>query len=260
MAISPEWASVGIFLSAICNAWGVFVSGAVLAVLLLWFETMVLHRKASRLGYTMILVGCVLSAWFVSWQEQYLLTRDYEKKLQASDTAQATLSARVGELSKVIEQQENMLRAKSNAMATLEAQYRTAQRTLATQKEQYRSTYVRARLASLRAEGLRLAQQLITNPSGPTPDFEIQLWSEATERTLYHLFHEEQIQQFNAVEKAMLTYAKQYAADYQSRSGGVLVKEETQEIVNGLHALLINMQVATLRNFSQNLNTIRLKS
>ncbi len=260
MAISLEWSSVGLFLSAIWNAWGVLVSGAVLAVLLLWFETMVLHRKASRLGYTMILVGCVLSACFVAWQEQYLLTRDYEKKLQASDTEKATLTAQVGELSKRIEQQENMLTAKSNALASLEAQYRTAQRTLATQKEQYRSTYARASLASLRAEGLRLAQRLITNPSGPTPDFEIQLWSEATERTLYHLFHQEQIQQFNAVEQAMLTYAKQYAAEYHSRSGGVLVKEETQEIVNGLHALLINMQVATLRNFSQNLNTIRLKS
>ncbi len=260
MAISPEWASVGLFLSAIWHAWGVLVSGAVLAVLLLCIETMVLHRKTSRLGYTTILVVCILSACFVAWQEQYLLTRDYEKKLQASDTVQATLTAQNGELSNVVEQQENMLTAKSNAMATLEAQYRIAQRTLATQKEQYRSTYARARLASLRAEGLRLAQQLITNPSGPTPDFEIQLWSEATERTLYHLFHQEQIQQFNAVEEAMLTYAKQYAADYQSRSGGVLVKEETQEIVNGLHALLINMQVATLRNFSQNLKTIRLKS
>lgn len=260
MAISLEWSSVGLFLSAIWNAWGVLVSGAVLAVLLLWFETMVLHRKASRLGYTTILVVCILSVCFVAWQEQYLLTRDYEKKLQASDMDQATLTAQVGELSKRVEQQENMLTAKSNAMATLEAQYRIAQRTLATQNEQYRSTYARASLASLRAEGLRLAQRLITNPSGPTPEFEIQLWSEATETTLYHLFHQAQIQQFNAVEKAMLTYAKQYAADYQSRSGGVLVKEETQEIVNGLHALLINMQVATLRNFSQNLNTIRLKS
>lgn len=259
MAISHEWSSVGQFLSSIGKAWGVLVSGAVLASLLLWFETMVLHRKASRLGYTMILVVCILSACFVAWQEQYLLTRDYEKRLQASDRKQATLTAQVGELSKVVEEQENGLNAKSNALASIEAQYRKVQRSLATQKEQYRSTYARARLASLRAEGLRLAQQLITNPSGPTPEFEIQLWSEATERTLYHLFHEEQIQQFNAVEKAMLTYAKQYAAEYQSRSGGVLVKEETQEIVNGLHALLINMQVATLRNFSQNLNTIRLK-
>ena len=260
MAISPEWASVGLFLSAIWKAWGVLVIGAVLAVLLLWFETRVLRREASSLGYTTILVVCILSACFMAWQEQYLLTRDLEKKLQVSEAAQATLTAQVGELSKVVEQQENMLTAKSNALASLEAQYRTVQRILATQKEQYRSTYARARLASLRAEGLRLAQQLITNPTGPTPDFEIQLWSEATERTLYHFFHQEQIQQFNAVEKPMLTYAKQYTGEYHSRFSGVLVKEETQEIVNGLHALLINMQVATLRNLSQNLNTIRLKS
>lgn len=250
MATSHEWLSlVGLFLNAAWNAWALLLSGALIAASLLFVETMVLRRKPSRLGYTMILVLSVVSACFVAWQEQYLLTRDYENKLQSSVSEKGILASQFDELSKLVEQQERVLDAKSNAMASLEAKNQTARRALATQKEKYRSTYARARLASLRAEGLRLAQKMIANPTGPTPDFEIQVWSEVTERTLYNLFHQEQIQQFQAVEKAVLTYAKPYADDYISRSGGVLVKEKTQEIINGFTALLITRRSQPCKSF-----------
>ncbi len=260
MAIGHEWSSVGLFFSSFWNAWGLLASGGVLAGLLLWFETMVLRREASRLAYTMIFVLCIVSACFVTWQEQYLLTRDYEKRLHASDTEKARLATQVDKLSKLVEEQEKGLNAKSTALASLKAQYQTARYSLGTLKEKQRASSARARLAILRAEGLRLSQNMIANPSGPTPDWELGVWTDATEKTLEYLFHHEQIQEFHDAENVVFTYAKKYADDYHSRHSGVFLKEETQEIVNRLSVLLINVQVATLEKFSRNLKTISLKN
>lgn len=187
------------------------------------------------------------------------MTHDYEKKLHASDTEKTTLAAQVDKLSKLVEQQARVLTAQSNAMASLEAQYQTAQRSLAALQDKHRSTRARARLAALRAEGLRLSQKVITNPSEPTPDWEFEAWSQATERTLYTLFHDEQVQDFNAARNAVLTYARNYYDRYLSRSGGVLMEEEYKELQSRLIALFISVQVATLEKFSRNLKTIPLK-
>lgn len=260
MPVIHEWSSVGLFLGSVWNAGGLLVGGAVLAGLLLFAETMMLRRTPSLLGYAIILVLCIVSACFVAWQEQYLLARDNEEKLQSSDRDKATLAAQVDELSKLVDRQNEVLNAKSGAMTSLETQYQTAQRTLATEKEKHQSTYARARLASLRAEGLRLSQKVLANPNEPTPDLEFWAWSQATERTLYTLFQPGQVHEFNEATDAALTYAKNYYDEYLSRSGGVLVEEESKEIQSRLIALFISAQVATLEKFSRNLRTLRLKN
>lgn len=260
MAIGHEWSSVGLFLSAVWNAWGLLLSGAVLAALLLCVETIVLRRKASGLGYVLILATCIVTACFMAWQDQYLLAYDYATKLEASSIEKATLTAKVHELSEVIGQQDSVAKENARAMAAVKAQYQTTKRTVATLNEKQRTTWARARLAALRVEGLRLSQKLITNPSEPLSDEELDLWDYAKERSLHTLFHQEQIREFNSTEKNAMTYAKGYFDDYVSRSGGVLVKEEAQEIQNRLIALVINVEVAALQRFSDNLKTIKLRN
>ncbi|MGB4068912.1 MAG: hypothetical protein WBK08_12860 [Nitrospira sp.] len=259
--MNPDWVSVvGVFFGEILKHWMFFLGAVVLIISLLSFETMVLRRKASRTGYVVILASCLLFMSFAVWQDQHHQIRDDLNRLQASDTEKDRLSGQVDKLSKFVEQQDRLLTDKSNALVSIEAQYQTAQRALAVEKEKYRSTYARARLASLRAEGLRLSQKVIANPNEPMPDWEFDAWSQATERTLYTLFHREQIQDFNAARKAALTYMRNYYDDYLARSGGVLMEEEFKEFQSRLIALYISVQVATLEKFSRNLNSGPLKN
>ena len=109
------------------NSWVLLLSGATLVVMLLCFETMVLRRKASRTGYVVLLAFCLFWACFAAWQKQYFMHGEQTKTLQAVHSEKATLAAQIDELSKLVRQQDNVMKEKTSAMASLKAQSQTVQ-------------------------------------------------------------------------------------------------------------------------------------
>ena len=251
MAIIQKWSSLlTVFVRDTHDSLPLLLTAAVLA-LPCSLKMCVPHRRASLIGYVMMLALGFSSPGFAFGQEPYSMTGREVQRLQGGPSAHPRLVGQVEDISETAQKLPDGVKEEGNAVTAFNPNDPTNIQTLTTLNERAKLFEIKAQFGALCAKGLQLAQLALASPTVLPTDEEMNEWDREVNLLVYTWFTEEQKAEWFSSGKEVLDYLNIQG----ERLRGMPNNNEKVALGNRLFALLMNAEVEALEKLSNDLGT-----